>query len=113
VTVPERPERPDRAAAPLVDWAVAGRRLRASALVLLSLALVAWLVAGLLHGAVRLADVWGYLGLAAVGMFLAEVVVVGGSAVRGLLRAGERGERLAGADVGLLPPQVTRRRRPR
>lgn len=107
------PDRPDDTGPVLVDWSVAGRRLRASAVVLLGLALVAWIVAGLLHDGVRVADVWGYVGLAAVGMFLAEVVVVGGSAVRGLLRAGERGERLAGADVGLLPPQLSRRRRPR
>ncbi|MBW3621452.1 MAG: hypothetical protein KY461_14500 [Actinobacteria bacterium] len=95
----------------LVDWSVAGRRLRLSALVLLGLALVAWVVGGLLHDGVAVRDVWGYLGLAAVGMFLAEIVVVGGSALRGMLRAGERGERLAGGDVGLLPPQLTRRRR--
>lgn len=94
----------------LVDWTIAGRRLRLSAVVLIGLALAAWLVAGLLHDGIAVADVWGYLGLAAVGMFLAEVVVVGGSAVRGMLRAGERGERLAGGDVGLLPPQLTRRR---
>jgi hypothetical protein len=39
-----------------------------------------------------------------------EFVVVGGSALRGMLRAGERGERLASGDVMLLPPQVRRKR---
>lgn len=103
-------ERPDGTPV-LVDWTVAGRRLRLSAVVLIGLALVAWVAGGLLAEGVALRDVWGYLGLAAVGMFLAEVVVVGGSALRGMLRAGERGERLAGGDVGLLPPQLTRRGR--
>lgn len=106
----EKNVRPDGAPV-LVDWTVAGRRLRVSALVLISLALVAWVVGGLLHDGIALRDVWGYLGLAAAGMFLAEVVVVGGSALRGMLRAGARGERLAGGDVGLLPPQLTRRGR--
>lgn len=96
----------------LVDWTVIGRRLRASAIALLGAAVVAWVVAGLLHGAVRVGDLWGYVGMAAIGMFLAEIVFVGGSAVRGLLRAGERGERLAGDDVGLLPPRRSRRRDP-
>lgn len=104
--------RPDGAPV-LVDWTVAGRRLRLSATVLVSLALVAWIAGGLLHDGIVLRDVWGYLGLAAAGMFLAEIVVVGGSALRGMLRAGERGERLAGGDVGLLPPQLTRRTRDR
>lgn len=94
----------------LVDWALAGRRLRRSAVALLSAALVAWLAVGVWSGGPRLADVWGYVGLALAGMFVAEIVIVGGSAARGMLRAGARGERLAGGDVGLLPPQLTRRR---
>lgn len=101
----------DRDEAPLlVDWPAIGRRLRTSALVLLGLAVAAWLVVGVAGDGVRIADVWGYVGLAFIGMFVAEVVFVGGSALRGMLRAGERGERLAGSDVGLLPPQLTRRR---
>ena len=43
-------------------------------------------------------------------MIVVEFVVVGGSALRGMLRAGERGERLSGRDVMLLPPQVRRKR---
>jgi hypothetical protein len=97
-------------APPIVDWAVIGRRLRWTAAGLFALALLAWAVAGAAGDGLRLADLWGYLGLALAGLFVAEVVVVGGSAVRGLLRAGERGERLAGDDVGILPPQLARRR---
>lgn len=93
----------------IVDWAIIGRRLRLSAVALLGLAVAAWVVAGLAHGAVRVVDLWGYVGLAFVGMFIAELVFVGGSAVRGMLRVGARGERLAGSDVGLLPTQVLRR----
>ena len=48
--------------------------------------------------------------LALAGMFLVEVVVVGGSALRGMLRAGDRGERLAGGDVGPAPAAADRTR---
>lgn len=94
--------------APLLDWARIGRRIGWSAAALGTLAVATWLVVGLASGGPALADLGGYLGLAAGGMFVAELVVVGGAAVRALLRAGERGERLAQRDVGLLPPQVTR-----
>lgn len=95
----------------IVDWSRVGRRLRLSAAVLVGLAVAAWLAGGLVSGGVRFDDLWGYLGLALAGMFVAEVVFVGGSALRGLLRAGDRGERLAGEDVGLLPTPVRRRLR--
>lgn len=88
---------------PLVDWARAGRRLRASALTLVGVALAGWLVAGVLRGEVVLEDLGDWVGLAVAGMFVVELVVVGGSALRGMLRAGDRGERLAHTDVGLLP----------
>lgn len=93
----------------LVDYARTARRMRRSALVLTSTALLAWLVTGLLGEGVDPADLGGWAGAVLLGMFLVEVVVVGGSAVRGMLAAGDRGERLAGSDVGLLPPQLTRR----
>lgn len=100
---------------PLVDWARLGRRVGITAAVLVSLALVGWLVTGLLDDGPVLQDLWGWMGLALAGMFVAEIWFVGGAALRGMLRAGERGERLAGGDVGILPPQVTRllRRRDR
>lgn len=98
---------------PLVDFGRAARRVRASALVLGSLALAGWLVSGLVGGGLDASDLGAWLGLALAGMFLVEVVVVGGSALRGMIHAGDRGERLAGGDVGLLPPQLTGQRAPR
>lgn len=96
---------------PVVDWARAGRRLRASALVLGALAVGGWVVTGLVAGDIDPARLGNWVGLALAGMFAVEVVVVGGSAVRGLLRAGDRGDRLAGPDVSVVPPQLTRRTR--
>lgn len=107
----DEPTEADAGTTPIVDWSIIGRRLRVSALGLLAAAVVAWVVVGLANDGVVLRDLWGYVGLAFAGMFIAELVVVGGSAVRGMLRAGERGERLAGSDVGILPPQVGSRGR--
>lgn len=92
----------------LVEWEATARRLRRSSTVLLSVAVVAWVVSSLVTGAWRLATLGNWLGLALGLMFLVEVVVVGGSAVRGLLRAGDRGERLSSHDVGLFPPTPRR-----
>lgn len=94
----------------LIDWRRLGRRLRVTVVALVAAAVALWVGTGLAHGAVRLEDLWGYVGLALAGLFVAEIVFVGGAALRGMLRAGERGERLAGNDVGLLPPQLRRRR---
>lgn len=93
----------------LVDFPRTARRIRASAITLGALAVVGWIVTGLVTDEVAVADLGAWIGLALFGMFLVELVVVGGSALRGMLRAGDRGERLAGGDVGLLPPQLTRR----
>ncbi|MDX1619422.1 MAG: hypothetical protein R3320_00425 [Nitriliruptorales bacterium] len=93
----------------LVDWRRLGRRLGLSVAVLLSLAVVAWVVTGVVTDGVDAGELPGFIGLAVAGIFVAEVVFVGGTAVRGLLRAGEEGERLAGGDVGLLPPQIKRK----
>lgn len=93
----------------LVDYARAARRIRTSAVALGSLAVVGWVVTGLATEGVAVDDLGTWIGVALFGMFLVELVVVGGSALRGMLRAGDRGERLAGGDVGLLPPQLTRR----
>lgn len=97
---------------PIVDWGRTGRRIRRIALVLGGLVLTVWVVAGFVRDAGFELRLLGELvGLALLVAFVAEVVVVGGAAVVGMLRAGERGERLAGSDVSLLPPQLRRRRR--
>jgi hypothetical protein len=102
---------PGPGTAPLVDWSRVGRRVGATAAVLAGLTVVVWLVAGLLGDGLTLRSLAGWGGLALGLMFVAEVVLVGGAALRGMLRAGARGERLAGGDVSILPPQLTRRRR--
>jgi hypothetical protein len=94
--------------APIVDWPRAGRRLRISAVVIGAIvaggSLVTWLAAGTPE-----VGTWLFGGL--VAMFIVELVVVGGSAVGGMLRAGERGHRLARGDVSLLPATARRVRR--
>lgn len=92
---------------PVVDFARLGRRLRRTAIVLFGVVLVGWAVTIPWAGA-DVGRLMNFLGLGLALMFVAEVVIVGGSAVKGLLAAGERGERLSGGDVGLLPPQLTR-----
>lgn len=95
----------------LIDWARTARRL---ARVLTGLALVVlatFAVLSTVRGEIRPALLAELVGLALLVAFAIEVVVVGGSALRGMLAAGERGERLASTDVGLLPPQVLRRAR--
>src|SRR5690625_4627817 len=110
--VPEAAVPATQAEPAIVDWSRTGRRLRRVLLVLGALVVVGWVIAGVVTEAgfaLRLlAELTGFALLMAVG---AEVVIVGGAAVGGMLRAGERGERLAGADVSLLPPQLRRRRR--
>lgn len=96
----------------VVDWARTGRRLRISASALLAAAVLTWLGAGLVRGRLAPSDLGDHVGFALAALFVIEVVVVGGSAVRGMLRAGERGHRLAGSDVGLLPPRWKCRRQP-
>lgn len=93
----------------LVEWEATARRLRRSSVVLLGAGLVAWVVTSVVESQWSLAGLGNWLGLALLAMFVAEVVVVGGSAVRGLLRAGDAGERLSSNDVGLFPPTPRRR----
>jgi branched-subunit amino acid transport protein len=96
----------------LVDHARIGRRLR-SWLAFLSVAtLAAWLGGGLLGDGPTLRGLAGLAGVAVLLALLVEVLVVGGAAVGAALRAGARGERLAAADVTLVPPQLRRRRAP-
>lgn len=95
---------------PVVDFERMGQRLRKTAAWLLGLALVVWVVTIPFRG-VDGALLMNLIGLALGLLFVAEVVIVGGSALSGMLAAGERGDRLASSDVSLLPPQLTRRRR--
>jgi hypothetical protein len=94
----------------LVDYTRTARRMRMSAIVLGGVGLAGWLVTGVVAGGLTVGALGTWLAMVVLGMFIVEVVVVGGSALRGMLRAGDRGERLAGGDVGLLPPQLHGRR---
>jgi hypothetical protein len=96
----------------LVDYTRTARRMRTSAMVLGAVALMGWLATGIVTGGLTVRALGAWLAVVILGMFVVEVVVVGGSALRGMLRAGDRGERLAGGDVGLLPPQLHGRRPP-
>lgn len=96
----------DPGAAGLVDWGRTGRRVRASVLVLTALVLLAWVVVSLAGDGFDLATLGGLVGLAFIVLFVVELVVVGGAALRGMLRAGERGERLSSEGVGLFPPRM-------
>jgi hypothetical protein len=93
----------------LIDWARTARRLRRILTGLGLLVLVAFGLLSAVRGEVQPSLLAELVGLALLVAFGVEVVVVGGSALRGMLTAGERGERLASGDVGLLPPQILRR----
>ena len=95
----------------IVDWAATASRLRRTLLGLLAVVLAAFLVLSVLRGRAEPTLLAELVGLALLVAFAIEVVVVGGAALRAMLTAGARGERLAGQDVGLLPPQVLRRAR--
>jgi hypothetical protein len=94
----------------LVDWGRTARRIRRSALVVGTAVVLGWLVVGVATGGPSLRDLGAALFVGLVAMIGVEFVVVGGSAVRGMLAAGERGERLAAGDVTLVPPQLRRKR---
>jgi len=93
----------------LIDWARTARRLRRILTGLGLLVLVAFGLLSAVRGEVQPLLLAELVGLSLLVAFGVEVVVVGGSALRGMLTAGERGERLASGDVGLLPPQILRR----
>lgn len=104
---PDAPRSPDDpGAVGLVDWGRTGRRVRTSVTVLAAGVLVAWVVLSLVGGGFDPGTLGGLVGLAMAGLFLIELVVIGGAALQGMLRAGERGERLASQGVGLLPPRI-------
>ncbi len=103
---------PDAAARPpLIDWSRTARRMRRVALVLAVAVVAGWVVYGVVgDGGFGVRMLGELTGFALLAVIVAEVVVVGGAALTGMLRAGERGERLAGSDVSLVPPQLRRRR---
>lgn len=101
-----RDDHHDPGAVGLVDWGRTGRRVRTSVVVLSAGVLVVWLVLSLAGGGFDRSTLGGLVGLAVAGLFVIELVVVGGAALRGMLRAGERGERLSSRGVGLLPPRI-------
>jgi hypothetical protein len=94
---------------PLVDFRRTARRLAVAVAAIGVLVLATWIVLVVTTGA-PLRLLAELAGLGVLGAFAVEVVVVGGSALRGMLTAGERGERLASQDVALVPPQLLRRR---
>ena len=98
---------------PIVDWGRTGRRLRRVLGMVGVVVLVAWLLLGLRAGALGFAALAELVGIGLLVSFVLEAVIVGGSALRGLLTAGARGDRLAGSDVSLLPPQLRGGRRHR
>ena len=93
----------------LVDHAAVARRLRRWLVLLVVAVPTVWLVAGAASGGPEPARLAELAGVALLLGVVVEAVVVGGAAVRGALRAGARGERLASGDVALLPPQLRRR----
>lgn len=95
----------------IVRWSATAHRLRRTLLGLLAVIVTTFLVVSAARGSVELLLLAELVGLGVLLAFGIEVVVVGGAALRAMLAAGERGERLAGQDVGLLPPQVLRRAR--
>jgi cation transporter-like permease len=97
----------------IIDHPRIARRLRRWLVLLLVATIVAWLLGGLVGDGPTLRGLTGLLGVAVLLALFVEVVVVGGAAVAGALRAGERGDRLAAPDVTLLPPQLEARLRRR
>jgi hypothetical protein len=96
----------DPGAVGLVDWGRTGRRVRASVLLLAGAVLLGWVVLSVLGGGFDPGTLGELVGLAFGVLFVIELVVVGGAALRGMLRAGERGERLSSDGVGLFPPRM-------
>lgn len=97
----------------IIDHAGIARRLRRWSVLLLGATFAAWLLGGVVGDGLTLRGLTGLLGVAVLLAVFVEIVVVGGAAVAGALRAGERGHRLAADDVTLLPPQLAARVRRR
>ncbi len=95
----------------IFQWSATAHRLRRILLGLSAVIVITFVLVSAARGSVEVLLLAELLGLGLLVAFGIEVVVVGGAALRAMLTAGERGERLAGHDVGLLPPQVLRRAR--
>lgn len=97
---------------PLIDWSRLGRRM---AVITLGWVLVVGLGAAVTEALAGLTreGLLLWVGLGAVGLVTSAITLLAASALAGMIRAGDRGERLAGDDVGLSPPQVRRRARRR
>jgi hypothetical protein len=104
------PPAPPEGLPPIVDWHRTARRMRTVLLTIGGVVLVVWLGSALLGDGLRPRLLGELVGLGLLVAFLAEVVIVGGSALRGMVAAGERGHRLSHGDVSLLPPQLRRGR---
>ncbi len=92
----------------LVDWRRLGRRLWLFALAWAGFAVLGTGSTTVLGGVLVAASAF-WAGVAALGFLASVLAAVALSAFGGMLRAGERRQRLAGGDVGLMPPQVRRR----
>ena len=103
-------EQPPGPRPPIVDWSRTARRLRAVLTTLGAVVVLTWLGLGVGTGELTLRALGELVGIGLLVAFVLEAVIVGGSALRGLLAAGARGDRLASGDVSLLPHQLTRRR---
>lgn len=88
-----------------MDWSRVGRRLVRLLVLVAAVAFLGVAVSWSLSGELTRAAVLLWLGISALLLVVGAVLVVSVSAWRGMLRAGDRGERL-GSDVGLLPPQI-------
>lgn len=97
----------------MLDLVRTGKRLRRAALACAAGVLVAWPIVGVIGGTGLTLRLLGELaGWGVLAVLVAEILIVAFAAISGMLRAGARGDRLAGGDVGLLPPQLRRRPRP-
>lgn len=94
-----------------MDWHAVWRRLVRVLVLVAAVAVLGVAVSWGLTGELTRAGVLLWLGISALLLVVGTVLVVSVSAWRGMLRAGDRGERLGGGDVGLLPPQVRSRDR--
>jgi hypothetical protein len=88
----------------LVEWGRVARRVGWLLVGWAALALLAVAVSAVVAPDRLRIPLWA--GVAGVGFLVSTIGMVAVSALRGMLRAGERGERLAGRDVGLAPPQL-------